>query len=88
MDIFSAGCVIAEVMTDGSPIFDLERLRQYSNKKLDPLEILDKKIQDKNVIKIILKMIAVNPKKRPTISECLEYWNKEVFPTSFSSVFF
>ena len=32
MDIFSAGCIIAEILMDGTPIFDLEKLRQYTNK--------------------------------------------------------
>lgn len=29
MDIFSAGCVIAEIMMDGTPLFDLAQLAAY-----------------------------------------------------------
>ena len=29
MDIFSVGCVIAELMMDGLPLFDLARLQQH-----------------------------------------------------------
>ena len=36
MDVFSAGCVIAEVLNDGVPIFDLETLREYQNNKYSP----------------------------------------------------
>ena len=29
MDVFSAGCVIAEILSDGIPLFDLPRLQNY-----------------------------------------------------------
>jgi phosphoinositide-3-kinase regulatory subunit 4 len=36
MDIFSAGCVIAEIMMDGEPLFDLTRLKQFKRKEFNP----------------------------------------------------
>jgi len=33
MDVFSAGCVIAEIMLDGLPLFDLARLQTYRKGK-------------------------------------------------------
>jgi hypothetical protein len=44
MDIFSAGCIIAEILMDGTPLFDLETLRKYENNTYDPQEILKAKI--------------------------------------------
>lgn len=46
MDIFSAGCVIAEIMMDGLPLFDLARLQQFRRGSYDPREELKKRIED------------------------------------------
>ena len=35
MDVFSAGCVIAEILCDGIPLFDLPRLQKYRREELD-----------------------------------------------------
>ena len=40
MDIFSAGCVIAEIFMDGHPLFDLAHLQNYRKKLYDPREDL------------------------------------------------
>ena len=40
MDIFSAGCVIAEILSDGEPLFDLPRLQNYRRGGLDLREEL------------------------------------------------
>lgn len=29
MDVFSAGCVIVEILSDGEPLFDLPKLQKY-----------------------------------------------------------
>jgi phosphoinositide-3-kinase, regulatory subunit 4 len=57
MDIFSAGCVIAEIMMDGLPLFDLARLQQFRKGIFDPKEELKKRIQDDAIVDLILKMI-------------------------------
>ena len=44
MDIFSAGCVIAEILMDGNSLFDLEKLRKYGRGNYDPKPDLEKKI--------------------------------------------
>ena len=46
MDIFSAGCVIAEILCDGEPLFDLPRLQSYRRGVLDLSEELPKRIED------------------------------------------
>jgi hypothetical protein len=40
MDVFSTACVIVEIMNDGRPLFSLDQLLQYKNKKFDPNETL------------------------------------------------
>ncbi len=42
MDIFSAGCVIAELFTEGSPPFDLSQLLEYRSKEYSPWKLLEK----------------------------------------------
>ena len=45
MDIFSAGCVIAEVFME-QPLFDLMTLQQYKQGNYNPLDDLQKKVED------------------------------------------
>lgn len=42
MDIFSAGCVIAELFTEGVPLFDLSQLLAYRNGQFFPEQVLSK----------------------------------------------
>ena len=46
MDIFSAGCVIAEILCDGEPLFDLPRLQSYRRGVLDLRIELSNRIED------------------------------------------
>jgi phosphoinositide-3-kinase regulatory subunit 4 len=57
MDIFSAGCVIAEIMMDGLPLFDLARLQQFRWGSYDPSEELKKRISDQTIVGLIMNMI-------------------------------
>ena len=88
MDIFSAGCVIAEIFSDGEPLFDLPRLQNYRRGGLDLREELGKRIDDPTVLDLVMKMLAREPSERPSAAQCLTEWCQKVFPTSFSSVFF
>ncbi len=36
MDVFSGGCVIAEILMDGAPLFDLAGLKKYKRGEFDP----------------------------------------------------
>ena len=42
MDIFSVGCVIAELFAEGSPIFNLSQLLSYRSNEYHPDEYLNK----------------------------------------------
>ena len=88
MDIFSTGCVIAEILMNGLPLFDLARLQQFRRGTFDPTEELKKRISDQKMVQLILNMINREPKSRPNIVDCISDWNKNVFPASFSRVLF
>lgn len=80
MDVFSVGCVIAEILMDGLPLFSLSKLQQYRKGNYDPSHDLVKFIPDQTMVKLILKMISRDPLKRPTAVQCLQDWNLDVFP--------
>ena len=93
MDIFSAGCVIAEILMDGSPLFDLARLQRYrkganNTNYYSPRADLERKVHSPVMVDLIMKMIELEPSKRPPINDCLLMWNQQVLPHSFSKVFF
>jgi phosphoinositide-3-kinase regulatory subunit 4 len=67
MDIFSVGCVIAEIMMDGVPLFDRSRLLSYKKKTYNPITNLKKKIHEPALVELILKMIELEENNRPTI---------------------
>lgn len=88
MDIFSAGCVIAEIFMDGHPLFDLAHLQNYRKGLYDPKEDLLKRIKDRKIVDLIMSMIHRDPYERASISEYIIRWNKEVFPRSFHQIYF
>lgn len=88
MDIFSAGCVIAEILME-STLFELATLKNYKRGTFNPKAQLDKQIQDPEMVKLIMKMIDLDPSKRPSIEECLRTFDRTgSLPQSFSSCFF
>lgn len=48
MDIFSVGCVIAELFLEGTPLFTLSQLFKYRSGEYNPDTSLEK-IEDKNI---------------------------------------
>lgn len=66
MDIFSAGCVIAEILSDGEPLFDLPRLQSYRRGGLDLREELNKRVEDETTVNLLLKMLSRDPNDRPS----------------------
>ena len=83
MDIFSLGCVLAEVYLDGNTLFDLPRLQEYKKDIYNPM-ILLKNIENKGMREIIMSMISINPGERKTAKEYLEMMMiKKVVPFSF-----
>ncbi|KAJ2802096.1 Serine/threonine-protein kinase, partial [Coemansia guatemalensis] len=73
MDIFSAGCVIAELFLDGNPLFSLGRLLQYRRGAVDAAALLAD-IPDREAAELVRHMIQLDPAARATAGEYLERW--------------
>jgi len=97
MDIFSLGWVIAEVYRQGRPLFDLPKLMEYKRGQL----IIDEDYFEKEnytdpfIIKMILSMINLDPKKRKTIDQYLHLLitesmdnSSDAFPESFHKILY
>ena len=84
MDIFSAGCVIAELFTEGSVLFDLSQLLAYRERKFYPDSCLEK-IDDPHIRSLVKHMIQLNPVDRFTAEQYLTDWKKLAFPDQFYS---
>ncbi|OUM51156.1 hypothetical protein BVG19_g243 [[Candida] boidinii] len=80
MDIFSLGCVIAELYLEGLPLFTLPQLFKYKRGEYQPnLDFID----DLNLRKLILSMISLDPKKRLNAQDYLKKYRKSFFPDHF-----
>ena len=82
MDIFSAGCVIAQMFLE-SEIFSLAQLFKYRKGEYDPVITHLSVISDKEVRDMIAHMIQVDPEKRYSAEQYLTFWKDKVFPGYF-----
>ena len=84
MDVFSAGCVIAELFLE-TPIFTLSQLYKYRRREYDPVLTHLNRIADTDVREMIASMIQIDPESRYSAEEYLEFWRKKIFPDYFYS---
>lgn len=84
MDVFSLGCVLAELFLDGQALMDLPALRQYRSQTLD-LEARVAAIKDPPVEAIIRSMLNLDPFKRKPAGAYLREWCESVAPRAFRS---
>ncbi|CAG8529080.1 6880_t:CDS:10, partial [Scutellospora calospora] len=82
MDIFSLGCVIAELFLEGTPIFSLAQLFKYRAGEYDPGVYLEK-IEDAEIRVLVKHMIHVDPSQRYTAEQYLQEWRGTAFPQYF-----
>jgi phosphoinositide-3-kinase regulatory subunit 4 len=82
MDIFSVGCVIAELFLE-APIFSLSQLFKYRLGDYNPEHSHLSKIQDTNIRELIMHMIQVDPSSRMSADDYLMHWKDKVFPSYF-----
>ncbi|CAI9100458.1 OLC1v1037568C1 [Oldenlandia corymbosa var. corymbosa] len=83
MDIFSVGCVIAELFLEGQPLFELSQLHAYRRGQYDPSQHLEK-IPDSGIRKMILHMIQLDVESRFSAEGYLQNFSGIVFPCYFS----
>ncbi|KAG9081090.1 Serine/threonine-protein kinase [Ceratobasidium sp. 370] len=84
MDVFSMGCVIAELFTEGTPTFTLSQLYKYRAGEINPETHLVG-LEDSGVKALVVSMISLDPSARPTFKAALESSQGSVFPESFYS---
>lgn len=84
MDVFSAGCVIAELFLE-APIFNLSQLYKYRKGEYDPAISHLSRIPDRDLREMIAHMIQLDPQKRYSAEQYLEFWKRKVFPGYFYS---
>lgn len=105
MDVFSAGCCIAELFLEGVPLFNLSQLFKYKNGEFDVERYLMENLTGfgntiddndnewingssisnddmKQLCKLILDMINVDPTKRLSCQELLTKYRGKFFPES------
>ena len=84
MDIFSAGCVIAELFLEG-PVFTLSQLFKYRRGEYSLEHTQLNKIEDEDVRELILHMIQIEPNDRYSAQQYLDLWRRKTFPEYFYS---
>ena len=76
-DVFSLGCALGELFLDGYALFDLSQLLAYRAGGFDPSAALEK-VGDQNARALVMSMIHLDPKRRPTARAHLERWKQAV----------
>ncbi|KAL3131972.1 hypothetical protein ABBQ38_007667 [Trebouxia sp. C0009 RCD-2024] len=84
MDVFSAGCVLAEMFLDGKLLFDRPQLLKYRNGSYSPESMLGQ-IEPAAMRAVILHMIQLDPDKRLSAKDYLTSWGPSLFPEYFTS---
>ncbi|XP_063965336.1 phosphoinositide 3-kinase regulatory subunit 4-like [Lytechinus pictus] len=82
MDIFSVGCVIAELFTEGNAPFDLSQLLAYRSGAYSPDAVLDQ-IEDEHIKDLCKHMLQKDPSKRMSAEQYLVKGRGTAFPEFF-----
>ena len=84
MDVFSAGCCLAELFCDGNPPFDFSQLLAYRVGEFSTSEFL-KKIDNPDMRLLIEQMTLRDPSSRRPVAEYLAQQRGKGFPETFYS---
>ncbi|OAX43719.1 ARM repeat-containing protein [Rhizopogon vinicolor AM-OR11-026] len=84
MDVFSAGCVIAEVFLEGASLFSLSQLFKYREGEYS-VEAQLSAIGDEGIRSMIRQMISLDPAARPSFDILLASARGTVLPECFYS---
>lgn len=82
MDVFSLGCVLAELWREGKPMFTLIQLYKYRSGNLDISNTLAE-IPHDGMRQLLRRMLQRDPKHRPNFDQILADAHGTVFPVSF-----
>ncbi|PVV00192.1 hypothetical protein BB560_005390 [Smittium megazygosporum] len=85
MDIFSMGCIIAELFLEDSPLFNFSQILLYKSGSYDVSQRLDS-IPVPQVKELILHMIQLNPESRLSASERGSLFLESFYDTLYLSL--
>ncbi|RHY31205.1 hypothetical protein DYB32_003677 [Aphanomyces invadans] len=88
MDIFSTGCVIAELFHGGKPLFDLPTLLRYRTGDMHAVHSVLQKIQDGPVSDMVRHMLQRDPRSRLSAAQYRQQFTDSIFPSYFDSFLF
>ncbi|AET38970.1 ubiquitin-binding serine/threonine protein kinase VPS15 Ecym_3487 [Eremothecium cymbalariae DBVPG len=83
MDIFSAGCCIAEIFSEGKPTFNLAELFKYKSGDFTAVEFVSQRIQNKALQGLVSDMVQLKPTDRLQVQEILSKYRGTFFPDHF-----
>lgn len=92
MDLFSLGCVLAELFAESSDfqLFDLTGLLALKTGKKTPEELkstLSAVIPDEKIVELILNLIELDPAMRNSTTQHIHELTHSVFPSCFGNFF-
>ena len=87
MDIFSAGCALLELWTEGTGTapFEFSQLLTYRNGDNELVMKHLKNIEDENLRNLLHSMLSINPKERKSAEVYLDVERGRLFPEYFYS---
>lgn len=87
MDIFSAGCALLELWTEGTATapFEFSQLLTYRNGENELVLKHLKSIEDENLRNLFSSMLSINPKERKSAEIYLDMERDRLFPEYFYS---
>ena len=86
MDMFSIGCVLAEIFSD-QVLFDLSGLLYYKENKLDRVEHSLKRISNNSIRELITNLTSLDPNKRKSCDQVLSELKGILFPNYFDKLY-
>ena len=90
MDLFSLGCVFAELFSDDTPnssMFDLGQILMFKKQQYDPLKFVEGGISDTRIRRLILNLTDLDPNKRNSASYHLDQLVPSLFPAYFQTLY-
>lgn len=85
MDVFSAGCCIAELFSEGKPLFDLARLFKYKNSVRNTEDFFREQKFPSILRELIMDMVELDPMRRLPATKILDKYRGSFFPEEFYS---
>ncbi|CUM64298.1 uncharacterized protein PRCAT00001896001 [Priceomyces carsonii] len=85
MDLFSLGCIIVELYSDGEPTFTLSQAFRYMKEQYKP-DLSG--IENKHIKDIVSRLLVKSPTSRPSATTVLEEYRNICFPGFFYDFLF